>query len=99
MKRTLSAVLFVLVFLVGVSFALRNQQEVVIKYYFGLDWGPVPVSLVIIVVFLIGILIGGLVASLPLLARQREVRRIRRRMAEMEEELTRLRKLPLRDEP
>ena len=99
MKRTLSAILFLLVFLIGVSFALQNPQEVAIKYYFGLEWGPFPVSLVIIVVFLLGVLAGGLVASLPMLVRHRESRRIRRRMEEMEQELTRLRKLPLKDEP
>lgn len=99
MKRALSAVLFLLVFLVGVSFALKNPQDVVIQYYFGLEWGPFPVSLIIIVVFLLGVLAGGLVASFPLLGRHQETRRIRRRMEEMEQELTRLRKLPLKDEP
>jgi len=98
-KRTLSAILFVVVFVLGVSFALKNPQEVAIQYYFGLEWGPLPVSLIVIVVFLVGILVGGLVACLPILARQRELRRVRRRMAEMEEELSRLRRLPLRDEP
>ncbi|HKJ71128.1 MAG TPA: LapA family protein [Gammaproteobacteria bacterium] len=99
MKRTLSAILFLLVFLIGVSFALKNPQGVAIQYYFGLEWGPFPVSLVIIVVFLFGVLAGGVVASLPLLVRYREARRLRRRMEEMEQELTRLRKLPLKDEP
>jgi putative membrane protein len=98
-KRTLSAILFLLVFLIGVSFALQNPQDVAIKYYFGLEWGPFPVSLVIIVVFLLGVLAGGLVASFPLVLRHRESRRLRRRMEEMDQELTRLRKLPLKDEP
>ncbi|MEF8792713.1 LapA family protein [Thiohalorhabdus sp.] len=99
MKRTLSGILFLLVFLIGVSFALQNPQEVAIKYYFGLEWGPFPVSLIIIGVFLVGAIVGGVVASLPLLARYRENRRLRRRMEEMEQELSRLRKLPLKDEP
>ena len=99
MKRAISAVFFLVVFLVGVSFALRNPAEVTIQYYFGLEWGPFPLSLVIIVVFLVGVLLGGVVASLAVLARRRETRRVRRRMEEMEQELTRLRKLPLKDEP
>ncbi|MFA9462344.1 lipopolysaccharide assembly protein LapA domain-containing protein [Thiohalorhabdus sp. Cl-TMA] len=99
MKRTLSALLFLVVFLIGVSFALKNPQGVQIHYYFGIDLGPFPVSLVVIVVLLMGVLLGGLVASFPLMSRHREVRRIRRRMEDMEQELGRLRKLPLKDEP
>ncbi len=99
MRRAISAVFFLVVFLLGVSFALRNPSKVTIEYYFGLEWGPFPLSLVIIVVFLLGVLLGGVVASLPVLARRQETRRIRRRMEDMEQELTRLRKLPLKDEP
>ena len=99
MKRTLSILLFLVVFLIGVSFALKNPTQVEIHYYFGLAWGPFPLSLVLIAVFLVGVLLGGLVGSLPLFMKRRENRRVRRRMEEMEQELSRLRKLPLKDQP
>ncbi len=98
MKRILSAILFIAIFFLGVSFALKNQQTVKIHYYFDLEWGPFPLSLVIIGVLLLGILIGGLITSFPILARRRQVRRLRRQMAGMEKELTRLRKLPPQEE-
>ena len=99
MKRTLSILLFLVVFLIGVSFALKNPAQVEIHYYFGISWGPFPLSLVLIAVFLVGVLLGGLVGSLPVVMKRRETRRVRRRMEEMEQELSRLRKLPLKDQP
>jgi putative membrane protein len=87
------------VFVFGLSFAVQNMESVHLRYYFGLEWGPVPVSLVVVVVFVLGVLVGGLAAGLAVLSRQREVRRLRRKQEELEQELGRLRKLPLRDEP
>lgn len=100
MKRAVSAFLLLLIFLLGVSFSLANQgKEIAVQYYFGVDVGPYPLSLVLIVVFLGGALIGGILGGLPLLHRRREARRLRKRMEDMEQELSRLRQLPLRDEP
>lgn len=99
MRRILTGTVLLVVFLLGLSFAVQNMETVQLHYYFGLQWGPVPISLVVVVVFVLGVLVGGLAAGLAVLSRQREVRRLRRKQEELEKELGRLRKLPLRDEP
>lgn len=99
MRRILTGVALLLVFLLGLSFAVQNMENVHLQYYFGLEWGPVPISLVVVVVFVLGVVAGGLASGLAVFSRQREIRRLRRKQQELEQELGRLRKLPLRDDP
>ncbi len=91
MKRILIGLLFLLVFVIGFSFALKNMQTVELDYYFGLHLGPVPLSLLMIAVFALGILLGGLVVGIPFFSRRWQLRRMRHRTEVLEQELASLR--------
>ncbi len=96
MKRLLYFVLGVVAMFLGLSFAYKNAQVVVLDYYFGLHWQS-PLSLMLLATIAIGIVLG-FVASLGMLVRmQRQLVRARREIREIEQEVMNLRALPIRD--
>ncbi len=94
-------VLFYLVFLLALAalaivFTALNPQAVTIDLSF--RQFTLPLSLVIILSVFCGVLLG-LVANLPgALGRRRHIGRLRRQLAQAEEELSRLRKLPVQED-
>lgn len=96
MKRTFYLLLGLAVMVLGLTFAYRNPQTIAIKYHFGLNWEG-PVSLILLGAFALGVALG-LVASLALVLRmQRELRRARHEIADIEQEVRSLRSLPIKD--
>lgn len=59
MKKLLYAVLFLVVFVFGLTFAARNPQLVSINYYFGVDV-ELPITVLLLVSLMAGIVIGYL---------------------------------------
>jgi putative membrane protein len=96
MKRILYLILFIVVLVVGLTFALQNSQSVAINYYFDIKWqGPLAVFLLLALA--VGSVLGFL-ASLGYVIRVRhQVNRSRREIRKMEQEITNLRSLPIRD--
>jgi len=83
MIRYLSWVGRVILFLVLVGFALRNQGEVTLRFYLGSEWHA-PLILVLLVFVLIGVAIG-ILGSLTFVWRQRrELITLRRRTRDKE---------------
>ena len=60
MKKLFLAVIVAVAFFVGVTFTIKNSQVVELSYYFGIHWNG-PLSWLVIVVFIIGVLTGILV--------------------------------------
>lgn len=69
-----------ILFLLLLGFAALNSDSVTLRYFLGLEW-QAPLSLVILVVFAIGLLTGLLACTSRLLRNQRELRELRRQAA------------------
>jgi uncharacterized integral membrane protein len=72
--RALAWLLRALVFFTLFAFALNNQQEVAVHWFFGFDWHA-PMVIVVLVAFAAGCAIGVL-AMVPSWWRQRRVARL-----------------------
>lgn len=93
--RIISFILIILIILLGVSFALLNSTSVSVNYYIGQR--TLPLSLLIVYVFVIGCLVGLLVASWVILKSKVKIRRLRKRLELAEKEVQNLRAIPLQD--
>jgi putative membrane protein len=69
----------IVLFLLLLGFAALNSDSVTLRYFLGLSW-QAPLSLVILVVFAVGLLTGFLGCSLRLLRNQRELRALQRQL-------------------
>ncbi len=96
MKRLLYFMFGVVTVVFGLSFAYKNAEVVALNYYYGLHWES-PLSLMLLATLAIGIALG-FVASLGMVVRmQRQLVRARREIREIEQEVTNLRALPIKD--
>lgn len=96
MKRLMYGVMILLMILVGVTFTTKNAQMVELNYYFGIHW-TTPLSFMLLTVFTVGISFG-VIATLAMLARmQRQLLQVRRENRQLEQEVSNLRALPIRD--
>lgn len=94
--KQLSAVLFlVLVGLFGLSFAVLNPQPVTIDYYFGASQAPL--ALLLALALAAGALLGAAAMAARVWAAERQVQRLKRRVAIGETEIRNLRQIPLKD--
>lgn len=78
MKRLFYVVAFLVVFVLGLTFAARNPQSVTIDYYFGINV-DLPLTIVLLISFVTGVVIGFLAALGSRYKRHR--RRLRRSRA------------------
>ncbi len=95
MKRIIFLVVFLLVLVVGLSFALMNAETVMLSYYFGTL--SAPLSIVVVVSLAVGALLGVLACMGMALGLKQEIARLRRSAKVAEKELENLRSLPLKD--
>lgn len=75
--RALSLVIKLVLFLLLLSFALKNGEMVTVRYLMGLEW-QAPLSLVLLLVFAAGTLLGLLGCSRQLLNNRRELNQLRK---------------------
>jgi len=96
MKRIIYTILAILVVLIGIAFAIQNQQAIELNYYFGLKWSG-PLSLALLSSFAIGV-VAGYLASLRMVVRmQRQLVQARKEIRHIEQEVINLRALPIKD--
>jgi putative membrane protein len=67
--RYLSWLIKIILFLLLLSFAVKNTETAVLRYYFGYEW-PAPLVLILLVFFCAGAAVG-IIASLSYIFRQR----------------------------
>jgi len=96
MHRILTIAVFVIVFVVGAAFSAKNTGAVTIDYYFSTI--TLPLSVVIILSLVVGIVIGGLAIFAGTLGLRYENRRMQKQIATAEQELNSLRILPIKNE-
>lgn len=77
--RSLALSVKIILFLLLLGFAALNSDTVTLRYFLGLEWRA-PLSLVILVVFALGLLVGLLACSMRLLRSHRELRGLRKEL-------------------
>jgi len=82
--------------LLAVTFSLKNSHTVTISYYFGIHW-PLPLSVLLLIVLVIGIIFGYLASLKTVIRMQRMAASARNEARRAEQEVSNLRSLPLKD--
>ncbi|MDD4881890.1 MAG: lipopolysaccharide assembly protein LapA domain-containing protein [Gallionellaceae bacterium] len=75
--RALTLVIKLVLFLLLLAFAIKNGEVVSVRYLMGLEWRA-PLSLVLLLAFALGVLLGLLGASRQILNNRRELIRLRK---------------------
>jgi uncharacterized integral membrane protein len=96
--KIISIILKIVVLCVIVMFGAFNMQSVGIKYFFGKEPMEVPLFVALILAFLIGMLVTYLIFIVDRIRLKKELGRIRKSLKERDNELLRLRNLPLEEE-
>lgn len=96
MKRIFYLVVIIITLLFGITFALKNHQDIDLAYYFGLHWRG-PLSLALLSVLAIGIAIGYLAGLRMVIRMQRQLVQARKDIRQIEQEVMNLRALPIKD--
>ncbi len=95
------AVKFVIGLLIAfflVTFAAKNQQEVIVSYYLGYSF-DVKLWVAILASFAMGAVITFIAAGLSMLKQQSRIWSLNRKVLKVEKELDDLKQKPLPDEP
>ena len=93
--RYLSYIFWILVILVGITFASLNPQRITLNYY--LDTKSVHLPLMVLATLVIGALLG-VIAMLPTLLKSKgSARRLKHRIKQIEQEVQNLRNIPIKD--
>ncbi len=95
MLRIIRLVLFILIAVVGLAFAVLNAGQVELSYYLGI-WRA-PLSLILVLAFACGALFGVIVCLGMLFKAKRESLRLRKALRLSEQEVINLRNIPIRD--
>jgi len=96
MKRIFYLIVIAATLLIGITFALKNQQIVELRYYFGWEWSGA-LSLALLTALAVGVVVGY-VASLRMVIRmQRQLVQARKEIRQIEQEVSNLRALPIKD--
>ena len=94
-KQIIYACLFITVLIAGLVFFVKNSQELEFNYVIGTI--SLPLSLLILLVLVAGVILGWL-SMLPLLLRQRRrIARLEKQARLAEKEVNNLRVMPVRD--
>jgi len=96
MKRLAYWIAATIIFVFGLSFALKNEVNVAINYYMGLHW-EAPLYLILLGTFILGTVAGYLASLRMVLHMQHQMSQARKEVRQMEQEVNNLRALPIKD--
>ncbi|TAM87792.1 MAG: LapA family protein [Candidimonas sp.] len=85
--RLLAWILRLIVFVLVLMFAMNNTASVDVNFYAGHAIAGVPLIVVMLVMFIIGVVLGLLVTLPAVLRRRREARKLRRDLARLQEQV------------
>ena len=91
--RIIGYLFFLVIVVIGVTFAYLNAHSVIFNYYFGTK--SLPLSLLLVFALGIGLLLGLIVMFLSWLKLKRSNRKIRKQLKNAEKELINLRNFPI----
>jgi len=84
-------IVFLILLIVGIGFAIQNDQPVSLKYYFGLITPPLPLFLWAFLFVLLGLILSAVWAFISRIGLHSRIRLHRRSIEELERERDRLR--------
>ena len=93
--RIIRWAIILLIILLGISFASLNAEKVTVHYYLGVS--HIPISLLVVITLVIGILIGFFAGLIFYFKAKRANSRLKKRMKMAEKEIDNLRAIPLKD--
>ena len=76
---------------------MRNPENILVNYYFGFEQS-LPLVVVVLVPFIIGLLVGALFMSMALFKNKRSLKRTQKDLAKVEQEVSNLRAMPINDQ-
>ena len=92
--KIFSYLIVLLLLILGVTFALLNASPVTIHYYLGVS--QLPLSLLLIISFALGIIIALLMVSMVLIRLKAKNLGLKRRLRIAEQEIENLRTMPIK---
>lgn len=95
MVKTFKFIFGLIILVVLASFAVKNSDPVVLKYYFGYSTPSVPLYVVLLAAVVVGAIFAALFSIGERFYFRHEIRKRDRLIREMETELVSLRNLPL----
>lgn len=93
--RLLKNIFTALIFLLAITFALKNNGNVSLYYYFQIGPVELPLYLLVFMSAFVGMLIGGVDGLVQRTRSNLAIRRLRKELEHKEDELTSLRNLPI----
>ena len=84
MRNFLNTVFFALIILFFVTFSLSNSQSIQLNF-FGFFLRPIPLSLLILSPFLVGVVLGSFLDLVERFSLKREVKRLKKELQEQKE--------------
>ena len=93
--RLLKNILTALIFLLAITFSLKNNGNVSLYYYFQMGPLELPLYLLVFMSVFFGMLIGGVDGLVQRTKNSLAIRRLRKELEHKEGELTSLRNLPI----
>jgi putative membrane protein len=93
--RIISYFFLLAIVIFGMTFATLNSESVTINYYLGQS--ALPLSLLLVIVFALGCLVGMVVGIWLLIKAKMTNYRLNQRLSLAEKEIDNLRKMPLQD--
>lgn len=83
MKRIVYILLFLVILLLGITFAIKNPQSVELNYYFGFN-ETVRLATLVWIILAIGMILGVLLTSIWVLRVRRQLGKARREIKKLE---------------
>ncbi len=96
MRRILTIIIFISVFIVGIAFSAINNDPVIVNYYLGTL--SLPLSIIVVFSIVLGLILGALAIFVGKVQLRYENRRLHKKLEVSEQEINSLRILPLTDE-
>ena len=95
MVRIVYLIIFLILVVFGIVFAVLNADPVKLNYYFGSK--EVALSLVLVLAMIVGAILGVIASASMIISNRREVIKLRKSVELAEKEVANLRAIPIRD--
>jgi putative membrane protein len=89
-------ILFLVIVILGVTFAILNSSLVTVHYYVGIK--QLPLSLLLVIAFVVGLIVSFLIVFIKIVRLRTELRRLKKQLRVAEKEIKNLRAIPIKDE-
>jgi putative membrane protein len=95
MVRIVYLIIFLILVIFGIVFAVLNAEPVELNYYFGSK--EVALSLILVLAMIVGAILGVIASASMIINNRREVVKLRKSVELAEKEVANLRAIPIRD--